>query len=552
MRLSGALLCARRIEQLARKREGVTLRPLRRGLVLVAVVVLGAACTSAPESAPTTVLATTTTTSATTTVPTATTTTEAVQVALWADATEAAIGFTAAWSNKVELADLDGDGDVDILFADGGDYDMPGGPVVNQVWINDGSAVFEDRSADVLGGTGDLARAIEVRDLSGDGVVDIFIGTTYQTQSRLLLGGGGLAFEEVTATHLPAVPLSVGDVEAGDVDSDGDLDLILADWGAGSPMANEGGRVQLWLNDGTGRFTDATAQQMPDVAVRFSWELEFVDADNDYDLDVVVSCKQCSGSFFFVNDGSGSFEDASDRMPQYGNNYDFEVIDLDGDGFQDLITINDGQNLAEHVFRGDGSGGFVDATADLWPDEANLGGDDNMIVVLDYDSDGDADFLIGSLELADRLLVNDGSGHLTLLDDVVFGGRPTTGTLGIAVADLDGDGRLDVVQAQGEVAEDDRVFLGAGVVPDTAPPVITGVADVAGWLHARIHDNKTPVAGHDFQRVYASGPGGEIDLAWYGEALWRVEVPAPGDYTVCTVDRAGNEACSEPAAMTAP
>jgi hypothetical protein len=333
------------------------------------------------------------------------------------------------------------------------------------------------------------------------------------------------------------------------VDSDGDLDLALADWGEGSPMTNTGGIVKLWLNDGAGGFSDVTAGQMPAVAVRFSWEIEFVDADNDWDLDLVVSCKQCSGSFYFVNDGLGAFADASDRMPQFPNNYDFEVIDLDVDGSQDLITINDGDGLREHVFRGDGSGGFVDGTADLWPEEHNVGWDDNMVVVLDYDSDADPDFIIGSLGLDDRLMVNDGSGSLSIFPGEAFGGTNTNGTLGIAVADLDGDGRLDVVQAQGEAATDERVFLGTGLEPDSAPPVIAAVADLQGMVHARIHDNKTPVTGHDFQRVFVSGPSGEVDLRWYGESLWSARVPESGDYVVCAVDRIGNQACAEAVAV---
>ena len=86
----------------------------------------------------------------------------------------------------------------------------------------------------MFGDTPDLARVIKARDFNGDGIVDIVVGTTYQTQSRLFLGTGRGAFRDVTATHLPQMPLSVGDLEPGDVDLDGDLDLVLADWGPGT------------------------------------------------------------------------------------------------------------------------------------------------------------------------------------------------------------------------------------------------------------------------------------------------------------------------------
>ena len=277
---------------------------------------------------------------------------------LWTDATPQLLGETAGWTNKVEVADLNGDGRPDLLFANGGNYSDAGKPETNGAYFNAGPGKpFENRSAAVFGPTPGLTRVIKARDLNADGLTDLVVGATFQTQSRLYLGTGGGAFREVTTTHLPAWLGSVGDIEVGDADADGDLDLVLADWGAGNNMSNAGGRTRLWLNDGTAHFTDTTDARMPDVLVRFSWDLEFADVDNDYDLDVLVSCKRCGGGYLFRNDGTGKFAD-SPGLPQYTNNYEYELMDLDADGFLDIVTINDGEilreqssNRREHVFR---------------------------------------------------------------------------------------------------------------------------------------------------------------------------------------------------------
>ncbi|MEO7135305.1 MAG: VCBS repeat-containing protein [Vicinamibacterales bacterium] len=487
---------------------------------------------------------------------------------LWVDATATTLGATKYWTNKVEIADLNGDGRPDLLFANGGDYSTPGAPEPSQVFFNNGPGrVFREVTTEVLGTTPNLARVIKARDLNADGIVDIIVGATYQTQSRLFLGTGQGRFSEVTSTHLPAEPLSVGDLEPGDVDGDGDLDLMLADWGPGNNMNNDGGRTRLWLNDGAGRFTDATAARMPDLRVRFSWDLELADVDNDADLDALVSCKRCPGSYLFRNDGGGTFADDGGGLPQYTNNYEFEPMDLDGDGWLDLVTINDGEIVGgnsssrrEHVFRNDGKGRFRDATDAWWPVDANVGEDDNMAAFLDYDSDGDADFVVGSLSGPDRLLINDGKGRLSVALDV-FDGEATPGTLGIALADLDGDGRMDVVQAQGEhpKAVDERIFLGRGLAPDTAAPSVTmvGTKDSAGRsvVHARVHDRKSPSLATEWKSVIVewTTAAGRVEAAmrWYGENLWRAEWPANVEraaaFRVCATDAAGNSSCGSPA-----
>jgi hypothetical protein len=473
----------------------------------------------------------------------------------WLDVTGNALGPTAEWTNNVEAADLDTDGDLDLLFANSGD-DRYWTPVENRVLLNRGDGTFTDATRQVLGKSVGTSRVIKVADVNADEIPDIIIGNIVSTQSRLYLGDGTGRWRDVTASHLPAAELSVGDLELGDAEADGDLDIVLVDWGDGSPETNSGGKVTLWLNDGGGRFTDATPTQMPDSEVRFSWDLELVDVDNDWDLDIATSCKMCSSSRLYENDGAGAFIDVTaQRMPHYTNNYEFEPIDLDADGYLDLVTINDGQEtgdgLAEHVFRNARNGAYVDNTAQWWPPGANTGWDDAVVVGLDIESDGDADFIVGSLDGPDRLLINDGTGALTVNNDI-FEGAPSLGTLGLAVADFNGDGRLDVAEAEGEAAHhmDERMHLASELVPrDTAPPVVRAQL-LDGSVLARVHDNRTPSRPDDWREVVLRTTTRDIPMDWYGENLFRVPAPrATSEAEVCATDAAGNTTCTpvEPA-----
>jgi hypothetical protein len=376
------------------------------------------------------------------------------------------------------------------------------------------------------------------------------------------------------------------------VDGDGDLDLALVDWGPGNPKQNHGGITMLWLNDGKGRFTDATDKQMPQIQVGFSWEIDFVDVDNDYDLDLLVSAWKSPTSYFFENDGKGTFTDVTkEKLPQYANNFEFEPIDLNGDTYLDVLTINDGEVLplpqspaSQHVFLNDSGKRFVDKTPELFPPSENPPRDNNMVVYLDYDSDGDADALLCSLTGPDRLLINDGKGHLrqapgvfpnqgiAVSEDiypVMYKGKPLFGgTLYIALADLNGDHRLDAVFAQGEAKNliplggfQDKVYFGtANLPPDTAPPIITIVEKLSGGrlVRARVHDNKSPTMPQDWKSVglrwKAAGAEREEPMLWFGEYLWRAEIPAEAKgevaYQVCATDAAGNNACSPETKVT--
>jgi hypothetical protein len=477
----------------------------------------------------------------------------------WQDATSQCLGTTGEWTNKVEVADIDGDGHVDLLLANGRGYNTSETPTeAPRIWKNlanwTASAMHcEEITSTVVGSFSGSSRMIKAADIDGDGDLDIVTGGAWQTQLKLFRNDG-TAWTDVTTTQVPQQNTSIGDAEFGDVDADGDLDLVLVDWGTGNAQTNTGGKVMLYRNNGQGTFSDESAADMPDMLIRWSWDIELADVDSDFDLDVLVSCKSCTTSRLFRNNGMGHFTDEPNALPHFTNNYEFEPMDIDGDKDLDLVTINDGPNMSvtEHVFVNDGTGMFTDETSTrLVPNTpANpAGADDNTMVWLDVDNDGDTDVLIGTLG-SDRLLLNDGSGVFTLST----GATPTNGTgatpatLGLGIADFDEDGRLDLLEGQGEIAFPDKLLLGGAMVAfDTQPPVVVAGAPVDHVVRARIHDRIAPSHPHDFTKVVAKVNGKEIPMTWYGPMMWRgalsLEDGMPLTYQVCATDRAGNEGC---------
>jgi hypothetical protein len=179
--------------------------------------------------------------------------------------------------------------------------------------------------------------------------------------------------------------------------------------------------------------------------------------------------------------------------------------------------------------------------------------------MLDAEHDGDVDILIGSLSGDDRLLVNDGTGHFAVDVDVISG-PDTPGTLALAAGDLDGDGRLDLVMGQGEVAEPDSWYRGVDIPQDTLGPDVSAPSGLPlGPVVASAHDRKTPVLPDDLSVTVEWTVGqaaGSIPLRHVGGTLWwglPGELPAgEGTAQTCATDRAGNATCGEALAFGTP
>ena len=125
---------------------------------------------------------------------------------LWVDATDIYLPVTAEWTNRVEVADINGDNLIDLIFANGGNYSEPGELEPSRVFINKGpDTKFEEHTEQIFGDSKYISRVIKVRDINKDAIPDIIVGTTYQSQSQLYLGIGNGTFKNVTSSQFPKV-----------------------------------------------------------------------------------------------------------------------------------------------------------------------------------------------------------------------------------------------------------------------------------------------------------------------------------------------------------
>ena len=158
-----------------------------------------------------------------------------------------------------------------------------------------GSSVFVDVTRTHLPAASDYTFALALEDVDGDGDRDALIGNA--GQNRLYLNDGQGVFTDVTATHLPVDYDGSQALALEDVDGDGDRDAL---------FGNETDLSRLYLNDGTGYFTDVTATHLPgDNDPTFALALEDVDGDGDRDA-LIGNFQYPYGHWnrLYLNDGS--------------------------------------------------------------------------------------------------------------------------------------------------------------------------------------------------------------------------------------------------------
>ncbi|GAK55680.1 fibronectin type III domain protein [Candidatus Vecturithrix granuli] len=288
------------------------------------------------------------------------------------------------------------------------------------LWVTPALGSFSDSGESF---TGVYFSSVAWGDVDNDGDLDLLLtGTAASPVTTLYLNNGDGTFSPHPSQSFPGV--SDGSVAWGDADNDGYLDLFLTE-----PTG-----ATLYLNDGTGSFSADTSQSFPDVA---SSSVAWGDADNDGDLDLFLTGDTGDGyvAMLYLND-AGSFEASS----QVFTGVYFSSVawgDADNDGDLDLfLTGYTGTSPVAKLYLNSGTGSFEASS------QSFTGVEWSSVAWGDVDNDGDLDLLLtgfGTGYVA-TLYRNKGAGSFEATS------QPFPGVFRSSVAwgDADNDGDLDL------------------------------------------------------------------------------------------------------------
>lgn len=347
-------------------------------------------------------------------------------------------GITPLKNGTVVFADFDNDGDQDLLSI--GQIEEMG--VSTILYENDGSGNFENMSSIFLGVR--HYGKVKFVDIDGDGDQDALIIGVDPFSSN---GITALYINDGTGNYVRKTDTGLTDMRGltfaiGDIDGDGDLDLIL---NGGSYVDGNQDRTKVYKNDGDGHFTLVNGTPFPNTTFN---EILFADVDGDGDQDVfVLGGSNAPVTKLYLNDGNGNFSESSQSFPQVFQGM-AAFADVDNDGDLDLI-FSGAQSMSANttltkLYINNGAGNFTEALGMPFTNFTS-----GTVVFADVDGDNDLDVIFsGLMEVVSvssshtKLYLNDGSGNYTL--DTV-NSFPNAYFSDIAFADVDNDGDLDML-----------------------------------------------------------------------------------------------------------
>jgi hypothetical protein len=367
-----------------------------------------------------------------------------------------AIAGNGETTRGLAAGDMDGDGDLDLVYANAGP---------NKVYFNNGFGVFIEGPGipdDYF--LGSNSRSVGIADFNGDGHLDAVFAEFGSSQStRMFFNNGSGTTSIFSAGDFVDLgpPEFKGDsIAVGDIDNNGSIDVVLG---------VRGGFVKVFRNDGFGNFADAEDVVDSEGSTGF-WARTVLlgDLDRDGDLDLVAA-RETEATRVYHNDG-GVFDTGQSVGAGESNGLNgpdsVTLGDVNGDGLLDLVVGNDGTGTASfpaqpnRLYLNTGvAGSFFPAVSFTFNQLQNTNG----TVLADVDRDGDLDLItadfLGIVGNGPNTGENiPGPNHLYINDPVANAPNifPALGieitadqtvSKGVEAADFDADGKIDLVFA---------------------------------------------------------------------------------------------------------
>jgi len=327
---------------------------------------------------------------------------------------------------SVAIGDINNDGKLDMVIAN-----FSGGTAGNvTILLGDGSGGFNPASGSPAAvGLGPLSVALA--DVNGDGKLDLVTANFNANTVSIRLGNGDGTFAAPTSLSIGA-GAGPADVAIGDVNGDGRLDLVVADYTIG--------KVSVFLGNGAGGFTAATGS--PLTVGTNPGSVVLADINGDGQLDIVTANAGSNNVTVLLGDGAGGFTAATGSPFSMGSApYSVVAADVNGDGLPDLITANNGGNNVS-VRLANGSGGFNAATS------VPVGTGPYTVAVGDVDGDGKIDIVTAN-QSSDNVsvMLGNGSGGFTAATHSPFTVGSGSGPRWAALGAFASDGKLAIATA---------------------------------------------------------------------------------------------------------
>ncbi|MFQ5708509.1 MAG: FG-GAP-like repeat-containing protein [bacterium] len=299
--------------------------------------------------------------------------------------------FSPSW------ADLDNDGDLDLIVANGG----LNGKKANYHFINDGAPdfTFSRNNDGALVFHSASSHNSCLGDFNSDGRLDVFFANDFGERNFLFTNNLDGTFARMSTGAIATDTHNSLSGNWVDYDDDGDLDLF---------VVNFDDNNVLYANNGNGSFTKITSGVLVNDKLASSVGASWGDFDNDGDLDVFVANAEKEKNLLYLNNGEGAFTkiNSGPIVEDDGNSQGSGWADFDNDGDLDLFVANSDRRNALYENNGDGTFARVPS----WPPDTEPARSAG-VAWADLDNDGDLDLFVANLFEKNALYINNANGN---------------------------------------------------------------------------------------------------------------------------------------------